>query len=161
MAVADRVARERSPETGHASSRPAGQDHHRQDEGKDEDSDRPPERRRVAVNRRGVGQAGGVQVTDGVAGDGAGEDRAQQRGADRAADLRFMSAERIGALFIGAAPRISRDEALGAAHLVSGAAEQLARWWRANPNVTIEFVVEGLISVVWPGLQKRLREAAA
>jgi AcrR family transcriptional regulator len=80
--------------------------------------------------------------------------------AEQTADLRFMSAERIGALFIAAAPRIPRDEALGAAHIVSGAAEQLARWWRANPDVSIEFVVEGLITVVWPGLRKRLSDAA-
>jgi AcrR family transcriptional regulator len=86
---------------------------------------------------------------------GAGGSLAQQT-----ADLRFMSAERIGALFIAAAPRISRPEAFGAAHIVSGAAEQLARWWRSNPDVTIEFVVEGLITVVWPGLQERLNEAA-
>jgi hypothetical protein len=52
-------------------------------------------------------------------------------------------------------------EAFSAAHIVSGAAEQLARWWPANPDVTIEFVVEGLITVVWPELQKRLSEAAA
>jgi AcrR family transcriptional regulator len=80
--------------------------------------------------------------------------------AEQTADLRFMSAERIGALFIAAAPRIPRDEAVGAAHIVSGAAEQLARWWRANPDVSIEFVVEGLITVVWPGLRKRLSDAA-
>jgi hypothetical protein len=45
------------------------------------------DRRGVAVDCRGVGQAGRVEVIGRVAGDGAGEDRAQQGGADRAGDL--------------------------------------------------------------------------
>jgi AcrR family transcriptional regulator len=79
--------------------------------------------------------------------------------AEQTADLRFMSAERIGALFIAAAPRIPRYEAFGAAHIVSGAAEQLTRWWRRNPDISIATVVEGVMTVVWPGLQKRLNDA--
>lgn len=80
--------------------------------------------------------------------------------AEQTADLRFTTAERIGALFIAAAPRIPRYEAVGAAHIVSGAAEQVARWWRCNPEVSIEFVVDGFMTVVWPGLLKRLTDAA-
>ena len=80
--------------------------------------------------------------------------------ADQTADLRFTTAERIGALFIAAAPGIPRYEALGAAHIVSGAAEQLARWWRRNPDISLETVVEGVMTVIWPGLQNRLNDAA-
>src|SRR6202035_5804132 len=87
VAVADRVTGERGLDGGHARLGPAGKDHDRQKEAEGEHSDRPPERRGIAVNRRGVSQAGGVQVTDGVAGDSACEDRAQQGGPDRAADL--------------------------------------------------------------------------
>src|SRR3954469_11398914 len=87
VAVADRETGERSPDGGHARLGPAGQDHHRQKEAQGEDPDRPPERRGVAVNCRGVRQAGRVEVAGRVAGDGAGEDRAQQGGPDRAADL--------------------------------------------------------------------------
>jgi AcrR family transcriptional regulator len=87
---------------------------------------------------------------------GAGGPLAQQTG-----ELRFMTAERIAALFIAAAPRIPRYEAVGAAHMVSGAAEQLARWWRRNPDVSITTVVEGVMTVIWPGLQARLSEGIA
>jgi AcrR family transcriptional regulator len=80
--------------------------------------------------------------------------------ADETADLRFTTAERIGALFIAAAPRIPRYEAVGAAHIVSGAAEQLARWWRCNPDISLATVVEGVMTVIWPGLQRRLNDAA-
>jgi AcrR family transcriptional regulator len=79
--------------------------------------------------------------------------------AEQTADLRFTAAERIGALFIAAAPRIPRYEAVGAAHIVSGAAEQLARWWRRNPDIPLETVVEGVMTVIWPGLQNRLNDA--
>ena len=81
--------------------------------------------------------------------------------AEQTAELRFMTAERIAALFIGAAPHVPRYEAVGAAHIVSGAAEQLARWWYHNPDISLETVVEGLMTVVWPGLQNRLNDASA
>jgi AcrR family transcriptional regulator len=87
---------------------------------------------------------------------GAGGSLAEQTG-----ELRFMTAEQIAALFIAAAPRIPRHEAVGAAHIVSGAAEQLARWWRRNPDVSIATVVDGIMTVVWPGLQNRLNDGAA
>jgi AcrR family transcriptional regulator len=79
--------------------------------------------------------------------------------AEQTAELRFMAAERIAALFIAAAPHVPRYEAVGAAHIVSGAAEQLARWWHRNGDVSLETVVEGVMTVVWPGLQKRLSDA--
>jgi AcrR family transcriptional regulator len=79
--------------------------------------------------------------------------------ADQTAELRFISAERIAALFISAAPRIPRYEAFGAAHIVSGAAEQLARWWQRNPDVSIATLVQGIMTVIWPGLQNRLNDA--
>lgn len=79
--------------------------------------------------------------------------------ADQTAELRFMTAERIAALFIVAAPHIPRYEAVGAAHIISGAAEQLARWWHRNPVISLETVVEGVMTVIWPGLQKRLNDA--
>ncbi len=80
--------------------------------------------------------------------------------AQQTAELRFMTADRIGALFIAAAPRIPQYEALGAAHVVSGAAEQLARWWRRNADLSIETLVDGVMTVIWPGLQKRLNNDA-
>jgi AcrR family transcriptional regulator len=80
--------------------------------------------------------------------------------AEQTGELRFMTAEGIAALFTAAAPRIPQYEAVGAAHIISGAAEQLARWWHRNPDMSIETLVEGMLTVVWPGLQSRLEAAA-
>lgn len=77
------------------------------------------------------------------------------------AELRFMTAEQIAALFILAAPHVARYEAVGAAHIVSGAAEQLARWWHRNPEITLETVVDGAMTVLWPGLQSRLNDSTS
>jgi AcrR family transcriptional regulator len=82
---------------------------------------------------------------------GAGGQLAEQTG-----ELRFMTAERIAALFIAAAPHLPGYEAVGAAHIVSGAAEQIARWWRRNPDISLETVAEGVMTVVWPGLESKL-----
>lgn len=80
--------------------------------------------------------------------------------AENTAELRFLTAEQIASLFIAAAPQIPRYEAVGAAHMVSGAAEQLARWWYRNPDISLETVVEGVMTVIWPGLQTRLEQNA-
>jgi AcrR family transcriptional regulator len=76
--------------------------------------------------------------------------------AEETAELRFMTAERIAVLFIAAAPRIPKDDAVAAAHIISGAAEQLARWWRRNPDVPIATLVDWVMTAIWPGLQIRL-----
>lgn len=81
--------------------------------------------------------------------------------AEQTAELRFQTAEGMASLFIAAAPLIPRYEAIGAAHIVSGAAEQLARWWRREPgtDVSIDMLVDGVMTVVWPGLKNRLEMA--
>jgi hypothetical protein len=71
-----------------------------------------------------------------------------------------MTADGMAALFIAAAPHIPEYEAVAAAHIVSGAAEQLARWWQRNTDISLETVVDGVITVIWPGLQSRLNERA-
>lgn len=81
--------------------------------------------------------------------------------AEQTAELRFMTAEQIAALFIAAAPHVPQYEAVGAAHIVSGAAEQLARWWYRNPDISLETAVEGVMTVIWPGLQSRLTDPSA
>lgn len=72
------------------------------------------------------------------------------------ADLRFRSAHQVAALFLHVAPGVDRDEALAVAQVVSGGAEQLARWWRHHPKVPLETVVERMMTVVWRGLADRL-----
>lgn len=79
--------------------------------------------------------------------------------ADQTAELRFIAAERIAALFMAAAPHVPKDEAVAAAHIVAGGAEQLARWWRRHPEVPIETLVEWVMSAVWPGIQNKLDDA--
>lgn len=81
--------------------------------------------------------------------------------AGETAELRFMTAEAIAALVIAAAPSIPHEEASGAAHIISGAAEQLTRWWHRHDDVSIERLVDGLMSVMWPGLQDHLDRANA
>ncbi len=81
--------------------------------------------------------------------------------AEQTAALRFTSAEWIASMFAAAAPHIPEDEAIAAAHIISGAAEQLARWWRRNPGVPIETVVEWVMTAIWPGVEKRLTDASA
>jgi AcrR family transcriptional regulator len=79
--------------------------------------------------------------------------------AEQTAELRFASAERIAAMFIAVAPQVPKDEAVAAAHIVSGAAEQLARWWRRNPEVSVETLVDWVMLAIWPGIQDRLDDA--
>ncbi|HEY7266896.1 MAG TPA: TetR/AcrR family transcriptional regulator [Solirubrobacterales bacterium] len=79
--------------------------------------------------------------------------------AEQTAELRFISAERIAAMFIAAAPQVPKDEAVAAAHIVSGGAEQLARWWRRNPGVSIETLVDWVMIAIWPGMRNRLDDA--
>jgi len=81
--------------------------------------------------------------------------------AEHTAELRFITAERIAALFAAAAPHVPEHEAMGAAHIISGGAEQLARWWHRNPDLAIDTVADGLMAVVWPGMQRRLDEPTA
>jgi AcrR family transcriptional regulator len=76
--------------------------------------------------------------------------------AEQTGELRFTTAERIAALFIAAAPHIPPDEVAAGAHIISGGAEQLARWWRRNTTVSVETLADRVMTAVWPGLQQRL-----
>lgn len=69
-----------------------------------------------------------------------------------AAELRFRTADQISALFSIAVPDVPDDEVRAYAHAVSGAGEQLARWWRRNPDVSLETVVDRAMAVCWNGL---------
>lgn len=70
-----------------------------------------------------------------------------------AAELRLDTAEQIAALLIAERPDLQPGEAHAYAHAVAGAGEQLARWWRQNPDVPLETVVERMMTVVWQGLR--------
>jgi AcrR family transcriptional regulator len=79
--------------------------------------------------------------------------------AEQTAELRFISAERIAAEFAAAAPHIPRDETVAAAHIISGAAEQLARWGQRHSDTPVEVLVEWVMTAIWPGVQARLKDA--
>jgi AcrR family transcriptional regulator len=81
--------------------------------------------------------------------------------ADLVAELRFRSADQIAALFMQVAPDVDPAEARAGAHIVSGGGEQLARWWRLNPEVPIETIVDNMMTVVWRGLRDRLGDVTA
>ena len=69
-----------------------------------------------------------------------------------AVELRFRTADQIAALFSLAYPDVDALEVNCYAHIVSGGGEQLARWWRRNPDVPLETVVDRLMTVAWDGL---------
>jgi AcrR family transcriptional regulator len=66
-------------------------------------------------------------------------------------ELRFRTVEQIAALFKNAIPEGDMREALIYAHALSGAGEQLARWWRQNPDVELEELVDRMMDL-WDGL---------
>jgi AcrR family transcriptional regulator len=69
-----------------------------------------------------------------------------------ATELRFRTVDQIAALFHVAVPGVDAGRTRAYAHAVSGAGEQLARWWRQNPGVELDEVVEHLMVVAWHGL---------
>lgn len=69
-----------------------------------------------------------------------------------AAELRFRTADQIAALFSQAVPDADPADARAYAHVVSGGGEQLARWWKHNPDTALDTVVDHLMAVVWNGL---------
>lgn len=79
--------------------------------------------------------------------------------ARQTAELRFATAEQMAALFAAAAPRLPAQEAIAYAHIVSGAAEQLAKWWQRHPSVTLDQVVQHIIDATWPGFDASIKRA--
>jgi AcrR family transcriptional regulator len=75
-----------------------------------------------------------------------------------AAEMRLGTAEQIATLFMAELPRLQPGEAQAYAHAVTGAGEQLARWWRYNPDVPLEAVVERMMTIVWGGMQDVFEE---
>jgi AcrR family transcriptional regulator len=74
--------------------------------------------------------------------------------AEEAAALRFGTAEKIAALVHAAAPQLPTTTTDAYAHLISGAGEQLAKWWRRNPHVPIADLVTWELDVIWIGLDR-------
>ncbi len=99
------------------------------------------------VERRGQRWAvlfGGVELAGGAAGE--------------IAELRFATVERIRDLIAAIAPDADAVAVNAYAHAISGSAEQVAKWWRANPKLTRKQVAELQVSFAWNGLSQLLPE---
>jgi AcrR family transcriptional regulator len=74
--------------------------------------------------------------------------------AERAGQLRFETVEKIATLIRDAAPGHPAQAAVAYAHAISGAGEQLAKWWRRNPGIPLDDIVQYHFDMVWTGLQQ-------
>jgi AcrR family transcriptional regulator len=72
--------------------------------------------------------------------------------AEQTAEMRFGTADQIAEIFVATGPRVRRADAVAHAHIVSGGAEQLAKWWQHHPETSLDAVVELAMTVVWSGL---------
>ncbi|MFL6160452.1 MAG: TetR/AcrR family transcriptional regulator [Marmoricola sp.] len=75
--------------------------------------------------------------------------------ASEATELRFATAEKVALLIAAAVPGLGDRAGSAYAHAVSGASEQLAKWWRRNPDASLEEIVTFNLDVVWGGLERR------
>jgi AcrR family transcriptional regulator len=72
--------------------------------------------------------------------------------ARQTAALRATTIEQIAALIDHAVPGLDRRHALAYANACSGAAAQVAVWWREQPEVAADEIVELLLDTQWRGL---------
>jgi len=75
-------------------------------------------------------------------------------GAREITRLRFATVAQISQLISAIAPRADQLTREAFAHAVSGSAEQVAKWWRENPQVKREDVVAQQVSFAWDGLSR-------
>jgi AcrR family transcriptional regulator len=76
---------------------------------------------------------------------------------------RFATVERIAQLFksfaSGVTTRVDETAIQAFAHALSGSGEQLAKWWRHNPELTREQVAGYHMAFAWIGLQQLVERA--
>lgn len=75
------------------------------------------------------------------------------------ARLRFATVERIRGLLEAIAPGVDAVAMDAFAHAVSGSAEQVAKWWRANPELSREQVVAQQVAFAWGGISLLVSQA--
>lgn len=80
--------------------------------------------------------------------------------AAESAALRYETAEKIALLIQAALPGQTAASVSAIAHVISGAAEQLAKWWRRHPEVPLPEVVEHIMTAVWGGLDRLVTDSA-
>jgi AcrR family transcriptional regulator len=69
--------------------------------------------------------------------------------------MRFETVDRIAALLAPLMPHIAEPFVVMHAHALSGAAEQLAKWWVENEQVERSVVVDLLMDLMWRGFEAR------
>ncbi|MEO6697772.1 MAG: hypothetical protein ABIR53_00085, partial [Paraperlucidibaca sp.] len=77
---------------------------------------------------------------------------------EEAARLRFQTVEKITQLLNAVVTGFDADTCEGFAHAVSGAGEQMAKWWMQRPHIPKQQVVELMLNFTWNGL-KALQKA--
>lgn len=73
--------------------------------------------------------------------------------AEEATRLRFQTVEKITQLLVAVAQGVDAETCEGFAHAVSGAGEQIAKWWMQRPHVSKEHVIGLMLSFTWGGLK--------
>ncbi|MEW6205031.1 MAG: TetR/AcrR family transcriptional regulator [Pseudomonadota bacterium] len=77
--------------------------------------------------------------------------------AQAASQLRFDTVNRIALLLGDLKDLISDEEIVATAHALSGAGEQLAKWWLTQPQVPKATVVTTMFNLLWAGLSQHPR----
>jgi AcrR family transcriptional regulator len=76
---------------------------------------------------------------------------------------RFATVDRIAQLFksfaTGVTTRVDETAIQAFAHALSGSGEQLAKWWRQNPDLTREQVAGYHMAFAWIGLEQLVERA--
>ncbi|MDN7500582.1 MULTISPECIES: TetR/AcrR family transcriptional regulator [Burkholderia] len=72
--------------------------------------------------------------------------------AERVHDLRLGTIRQIGMIITQSVPQIDALTVDIYAHAISGAAEQVAKWWRRNPGLTIDQLLDYLVAFVEKGV---------
>jgi AcrR family transcriptional regulator len=77
--------------------------------------------------------------------------------AEEVISLRFRTVDTIAGLIAQTSPRTDTRTCQAFAHAVSGAGEQLARWWRRTPEIELDELVDWQTRFIWHGIAQ-LRE---
>lgn len=77
---------------------------------------------------------------------------------ERLTDARFATVEKIAALLRLHLAEADEERVETFSHLISGAVEQLGRWWLRHPDVRREDVVARFVELSWAGLSPHVVE---
>lgn len=81
--------------------------------------------------------------------------------AEQLAELRDETVSRIAELISRFAPQADSEEACMVAHAVSGAGEQLGRWWLRNPNIPRERIASFFSDYLYHSVNQLVETSSA